>query len=49
MAKIQETSEKEKDKVSKITGLDADNISFSNMLDSKLARKGLTIKDIQNG
>lgn len=49
MSKIQEAENKEKDKISKITGVNADAIEFSNILDSKLAQKGLTIKDIHNG
>lgn len=49
MAKIQEAEDKDKNKVVKVTGLDANNIEFSNILDSKLAQKGLSIKDIQNG
>lgn len=49
MAKLQEEKTNKDNRVEKITGISKDNLILDNILDKKLAKHGLTQKDLANG
>lgn len=49
MSKIREDKIKKENQVEKITGIDQDKLTLDNILDKKLAKHGLTQKDLIDG
>lgn len=49
MSKLQEDKRKKANKIEKVTGVSQGNIVLDNILDKKLAKHGLTQKDLIDG
>ena len=49
MSKIQENKRNKANRIEKVTGISQDNLVLDNILDKKLAKRGLTQKDLIDG
>lgn len=49
MSKIQENKRNKANRIEKVTGIAQDNLVLDNILDKKLAKRGLTQKDLIDG